>query len=49
MSNRYVVVSGAFFGVIAVFQAVLSLNQWTVNVQQTCKNRRRYESAQFIV
>jgi hypothetical protein len=32
MSNKYVVVSGAFFGVIAVLQAVRALNQWPVHV-----------------
>ena len=32
MSNKYVVVSGAFFGVVAVFQAVRALNQWPVHV-----------------
>ena len=32
MSNKYVVVSGAFFGVVAVLQAVRALNQWPVHV-----------------
>jgi hypothetical protein len=32
MSNKYAVVSGAFFGVIAVFQAMRVLNQWPVHV-----------------
>jgi hypothetical protein len=32
MSNKYVVVSGAVFGVVAVLQAVRALNQWPVHV-----------------
>jgi len=32
MSNKYIVVSGTFFGVVAVLQAVRALNQWPVNV-----------------
>ena len=32
MLNKYVVVSGAFFGVVAVLQAVRALNQWPVHV-----------------
>jgi hypothetical protein len=32
MSNKYVVVSGTFFGVIAVLQAVRALYQWPVHV-----------------
>ena len=32
MSNKYVVVSGASFGAIAVFQAVRALYQWPVQV-----------------
>lgn len=32
MSNKYVVVSGAVFGVIAVLQAVRALYQWPVHV-----------------
>ena len=32
MSNRYVVVSGALFGVVAVLQAVRALNQWLVHI-----------------
>ena len=32
MSNKYAVVSGAVFGVVAVLQAVRALNQWPVNV-----------------
>jgi hypothetical protein len=32
MSNKYVVVSGAIFGVVAVLQAVRALNQWPVHV-----------------
>jgi hypothetical protein len=32
MPNKYVVVSGALFGVIAVLQAVRALNQWPVQV-----------------
>ena len=32
MANKYAVVSGAVFGVVAVLQAVRALNQWPVNV-----------------
>ena len=32
MSNKYFVVSGALFGVVAVIQAVRALNQWPVQV-----------------
>ena len=32
MLNKYGVVSGALFGVIAVFQAVRAFNQWPVHV-----------------
>lgn len=32
MSNRYVVVSGAVFGVVAALQAVRALSQWPVLV-----------------
>lgn len=32
MSNKYLVVSGALFGVVAVIQAVRALNQWPVLV-----------------
>jgi hypothetical protein len=32
MPNKYVVVSGVLFGVIAVVQAVRALNQWPVQV-----------------
>jgi ABC-type proline/glycine betaine transport system permease subunit len=32
MSNKYVVVSGAIFGVVAVLQAVRALNQWPLQV-----------------
>ena len=32
MSSKYVVVSGAFFGVVAVLQAVRALNQWPAHV-----------------
>ena len=32
MPDRYVVVSGAIFGVVAVLQAVRALNQWPVLV-----------------
>ncbi len=32
MSNKYVVVSGVLFGVIALLQAVRALNQWPVHV-----------------
>ena len=32
MSEKYAVVSGAIFGVIAVLQAVRALNQWPVQV-----------------
>ncbi len=32
MLNRYIVVSGGLFGVIAVVQAVRALNQWPVHV-----------------
>ena len=32
MSNKYAVVSGALFGVIAVAQAVRALNRWPVHV-----------------
>ena len=33
MSNKYAVVSGAFFGALAVVQAVRILNQWPVQVR----------------
>ena len=32
MSNKYVVVSGAIFGVVALLQAVRAVNQWPVNI-----------------
>ena len=32
MSNKYPVVSGVFFGAVAVFQAVRAINQWPVHV-----------------
>ena len=32
MSNKYLVVSGAIFGVVAVLHAVRALNQWPVHV-----------------
>ena len=32
MSSKYVVVSGTFFGVIAVLQLVRALNQWPVHI-----------------
>ena len=32
MSNKYVVVSGIFFGVVAVLQAVRAINQWPLHV-----------------
>jgi hypothetical protein len=32
MSNKYVVVSGAVFGVVAVIQAVRALVQWPLHV-----------------
>jgi hypothetical protein len=32
MSNMYVIVSGVFFGVLAVIQAVRALNQWPAYV-----------------
>jgi len=32
MPNKYVVVSGLLFGVIAVLQAVRALNQWPVQI-----------------
>jgi hypothetical protein len=32
MSNKYVVVSGAIFGAVAVLQAVRALNQWPLQV-----------------
>jgi hypothetical protein len=32
MANKYVVVSGVLFGVIAMLQAVRALNQWPVQV-----------------
>jgi hypothetical protein len=32
MANKYVVVSGALFGVVAVVQAVRALNQWPLLV-----------------
>lgn len=32
MSNKYIVVSGAVFGVVAVLQAVRTLNQWPVHI-----------------
>jgi hypothetical protein len=32
MSNKYVVVSGAVFGVVAVIQAVRALYQWPLQV-----------------
>ena len=32
MSNKYVVVSGAVFGVVAVLQAVRALYQWPLHV-----------------
>ena len=32
MSNKYLVVSGAIFGVVAVLHAVRALNQWPVHI-----------------
>lgn len=32
MSSKYVVVSGAIFGMVAVLQAVRAVNQWPVHV-----------------
>jgi hypothetical protein len=32
MSNKYSVVSGVVFGVVAVLQAVRALNQWPLHV-----------------
>ncbi len=32
MANKYAVVSGVFFGVIALLQAVRAVNQWPVHV-----------------
>ncbi len=32
MRNNYVIVSGLFFGVLAVVQATRALNQWPVTV-----------------
>ncbi len=32
MSNKYIVVSGAVFGVVAVLQALRALNQWSMLV-----------------
>jgi hypothetical protein len=32
MSNKYVVVSGAVFGLVAVIQAVRALYQWPLHV-----------------
>ena len=32
MSSKYVVVSGAIFGVVAALQAVRALNQWPVHI-----------------
>lgn len=32
MSNKYVVVSGVVFGVVAVLQAVRALYQWPVQI-----------------
>lgn len=32
MSNKYIVVSGAVFGAVAVLQAVRALNQWPMFV-----------------
>ena len=32
MSNKYVAVSGAIFGLVAVLQAVRALNQWPVHI-----------------
>ena len=32
MSNKYVVVSGAVFGVVAAIQAVRALYQWPVHI-----------------
>ncbi|HEX9391263.1 MAG TPA: hypothetical protein VF928_08140 [Usitatibacteraceae bacterium] len=32
MSNNYLVVSGAVFGVVAVIQAVRAFNQWPVHI-----------------
>jgi hypothetical protein len=32
MSNKYIVVSGVIFGVVAVLQAVRALNQWPLQV-----------------
>ena len=32
MSNKYVVVSGVVFGVVAVLQAVRAFNQWPLHV-----------------
>lgn len=32
MSNRYIVVSGTVFGVVAVLQALRVLNQWPMHL-----------------
>lgn len=32
MSNKYIVVSGTVFGMVAVLQAVRALNHWPVNI-----------------
>jgi hypothetical protein len=32
MRNRYTLVSGVIFGIVAVLQAVRALNQWAVQV-----------------
>jgi hypothetical protein len=32
MSNKYVVVSGALFGVVAVMHILRALNQWPVQI-----------------
>lgn len=36
MSNKYALVSGVFFGVVAVLQAVRALYQWPVHIG-TCE------------
>ena len=32
MSNKYIVVSGTVFGVVAVLQALRALNHWPVHI-----------------
>jgi len=33
MQNGYTLVSGIFFGIVAVLQAVRALNQWSIQVE----------------